>query len=159
LILLSLLNKLGLILNVGLGGVFVMKAGKAKQHVMRDFSTTPINTDDEVNEWLKFYDMSAPLIAVGTLVSSDPVRFMLDYIFLLQVSSYKLLQIMLSLIILIIQARIGPNLIYFCQLPNYCFIFRALICVFSISIVSATTVKLDIITLTLNLKSRTTTHI
>jgi len=50
-----------------------MKAGKAKQHVMRDFSSTPINTDEEVNNWLKFYDMSAPLIAVGTLVSTDPV--------------------------------------------------------------------------------------
>jgi Domain of Unknown Function (DUF1907) len=52
-----------------------MKAGKAKQHVMRDFSSTPINTDEEVNNWLKFYDMSAPLIAVGTLVSTDPVIY------------------------------------------------------------------------------------
>lgn len=59
---------------LGLGGVFIMKAGKAKQHVMRDFSSTPINTDEEVNNWLKFYDMSAPLIAVGTLVSTDPVN-------------------------------------------------------------------------------------
>ncbi|KAF4521510.1 hypothetical protein B566_EDAN001810 [Ephemera danica] len=57
---------------VGLGGVFLMKEGKAKQHVMRDFSKEPINSDEEVNEWLKFFDMSAPLVAVGTLVSADP---------------------------------------------------------------------------------------
>lgn len=57
---------------VGLGGTFLLKEGKAKQHVMPDFSPTPINTDDEVNNWLRFYNMSAPLIAVGTLASADP---------------------------------------------------------------------------------------
>ena len=57
----------------GLGGAFLLKEGKAKQHIMPDFSKKPINTDEEVNEWLHFYNMSAPLIAVGTLVSSDPV--------------------------------------------------------------------------------------
>lgn len=57
---------------VGLGGTFLLKEGKAKQHIMPDFSKKPINTDEEVNEWLHFYNMSAPLIAVGTLVSSDP---------------------------------------------------------------------------------------
>ncbi|KAJ9584126.1 hypothetical protein L9F63_021535 [Diploptera punctata] len=57
---------------VGLGGTFLLKEGKAKQHIMPDFSKTPINTDEEVNEWLHFYNMSAPLIAVGTLVSCDP---------------------------------------------------------------------------------------
>ncbi|KAL7015180.1 hypothetical protein ACKWTF_016325 [Chironomus riparius] len=54
---------------VGVGGVFLLKKGKAKQHVMDDFSKTPINTEDELNNWLKFYDMSAPLIAVGTFVT------------------------------------------------------------------------------------------
>lgn len=57
---------------VGLGGTFLLKEGKARQHVMPDFSTTPLHTDDDVNSWLKFYNMSAPLIAVGTLVSADP---------------------------------------------------------------------------------------
>jgi hypothetical protein len=56
---------------VGLGGVFLLKEGKAKQHVMRDFSKTPINTDEELNNWLKFYNMSAPLVTVGTLINSD----------------------------------------------------------------------------------------
>lgn len=58
---------------LGLGGTFLLKEGKARQHVMPDFSTTPLHTEDDVNSWLKFYNMSAPLIAVGTLVSADPV--------------------------------------------------------------------------------------
>jgi hypothetical protein len=53
--------------------VFLLKEGKAKQHVMRDFSKTPINTDEELNNWLKFYNMSAPLVTVGTLINSDHV--------------------------------------------------------------------------------------
>ncbi|KAJ3643942.1 hypothetical protein Zmor_026622 [Zophobas morio] len=56
---------------VGLGGVFLLKEGKAKQHVMRDFSKTPINTDEKLNNWLKFYNMSAPLVTVGTLINND----------------------------------------------------------------------------------------
>lgn len=59
---------------VGLGGAFLLKQGKAKQHVMRDFSKTPINTDEEVNQWLKFFNMSAPLVALGTLTNGDGVR-------------------------------------------------------------------------------------
>ncbi|XP_070496607.1 ester hydrolase C11orf54 homolog [Chironomus tepperi] len=56
---------------VGVGGVFLIKTGKVKQHVMNDFSKSPINTEDELNNWLKFYDMSAPLIAVGTFVTDE----------------------------------------------------------------------------------------
>lgn len=58
---------------IGLGGAFVLKNGKAKQHVMPDFSTTPIHTDAEVDQWLKFYEMSGPLVALGTLISGDYV--------------------------------------------------------------------------------------
>nr|CAI5837138.1 unnamed protein product [Callosobruchus analis] len=57
---------------VGLGGVFLLKEGKAKQHVMRDFSKMRIETEEQLNNWLKFYNMSAPLIALGTLVNCDP---------------------------------------------------------------------------------------
>ncbi|XP_074030692.1 ester hydrolase C11orf54 homolog isoform X3 [Leptinotarsa decemlineata] len=56
---------------VGLGGVFLLKEGKAKQHVMRDFSKTPIENEEQLNKWLKFFNMSAPLIALGTLVNGD----------------------------------------------------------------------------------------
>nr|BAN20564.1 conserved hypothetical protein [Riptortus pedestris] len=56
---------------VGVGGAFLLKSGKALQHVMPDFSKSPLNSDEELNKWLEFYSMSAPLVAVGTLVSSD----------------------------------------------------------------------------------------
>lgn len=55
----------------GLGGVFLIKNGKAHQHVMRDFSKTPIYTEDELNTWLKFYEMPGTLIAVGTLITAE----------------------------------------------------------------------------------------
>ncbi|KAG8225264.1 hypothetical protein J437_LFUL006497 [Ladona fulva] len=57
---------------VGFGGTFLIKEGTAKHHVMPDFSPTPINNDDELNNWLKFYNFSAPLISVGTFVTADP---------------------------------------------------------------------------------------
>ena len=39
---------------------------------MPDFSPCPINNDEEVNKWLKFYSMSAPLTVLSVLISSDP---------------------------------------------------------------------------------------
>ncbi|XP_011503427.1 PREDICTED: uncharacterized protein LOC105366625 [Ceratosolen solmsi marchali] len=56
---------------VGLGGSFVIKEGKVKQHVMPDFSDKPLNNLQELNNWLHFYDMTAPLIAVGTFISAE----------------------------------------------------------------------------------------
>lgn len=58
---------------VGLGGAFLIKEGKVKQHVMRDFSKTPLENEEALNNWLKFYNMSAPLVAVGTLINGDGV--------------------------------------------------------------------------------------
>lgn len=57
----------------GLGGVFLLKQGKAKQHVMSDFSKTPICTEDELHEWMNYYEMPATLINLGTLVTNDAV--------------------------------------------------------------------------------------
>lgn len=48
-----------------------MKKGSARQHVMRDFSKTPIHTEEQLNDWLKFYEMPATLIALGTLVTDE----------------------------------------------------------------------------------------
>jgi len=56
---------------VGLGGVFILKAGKAKQHVMDQFSETPLHTEDDLNKWLTFHEMPAPLIAVGTMITNE----------------------------------------------------------------------------------------
>lgn len=59
----------------GLGGVFLLKRGAAKQHVMRDFSPTPLRDETELNAWLKFHEMPATLIAVGTLITADAVKY------------------------------------------------------------------------------------
>lgn len=56
---------------VGLGGCFLMKEGKAKQHVMDQFSKTPLHTEEDLNKWLTFHEMPAPLIAVGTMVTNE----------------------------------------------------------------------------------------
>lgn len=56
---------------VGLGGVFVMKTGKAQLHVMPCFSETPLKTDEDVNNWLQFYEMSAPLICLSVFYNQD----------------------------------------------------------------------------------------
>ncbi|XP_063228116.1 ester hydrolase C11orf54 homolog isoform X2 [Bacillus rossius redtenbacheri] len=57
--------------SVGLGGVFVLKEGKAQLHVAPQYSKTPLHSDQDLIDWLKFFDMSPPLVAVGTLVSED----------------------------------------------------------------------------------------
>ena len=55
-----------------LGGVFVIKKGKARLQVMPDFSKTPLKTREEVNEWLRYFDMSAPLVCLSVFHSYDP---------------------------------------------------------------------------------------
>eukprot|EP00795_Rhopilema_esculentum_P013893 gene13893-4841_t len=57
---------------VGMGGVFIIHKGKANLHVMPDFSQLPLKSDNDVKEWLKFYESSSPLICLSVLVSSDP---------------------------------------------------------------------------------------
>ncbi|XP_037944900.1 ester hydrolase C11orf54 homolog [Teleopsis dalmanni] len=56
---------------VGMGGIFLIKKGNVHQHVMRDFSKTPLNSEEELNNWLKFYNMPAQLNAVGTLITHE----------------------------------------------------------------------------------------
>ncbi|XPS67784.1 hypothetical protein M3J09_000082 [Ascochyta lentis] len=57
---------------ISLGGVFLISEGKAKLHVMPDFSPTPLITDEQKEEWLKFYEMVAPLVCLSVLHSHDP---------------------------------------------------------------------------------------
>ncbi|XP_059145588.1 ester hydrolase C11orf54 homolog [Physella acuta] len=59
---------------VGLGGTFLLQTGKANIHVMPDFATTALETDAQTDEWLRFYEMDAPLIHVGEVVSADPEK-------------------------------------------------------------------------------------
>ncbi|XP_077030097.1 ester hydrolase C11orf54 homolog isoform X1 [Agelaius phoeniceus] len=58
---------------VGMGGTFIIQKGKAKIHIMPpEFSACPLNTDEDVNNWLKFFEMKAPLICQPVIVSRDP---------------------------------------------------------------------------------------
>ena len=41
---------------VGLGGVFLVQEGRIKIHVMPDFSCTPLQTEEDVSNWLNFYE-------------------------------------------------------------------------------------------------------
>lgn len=54
---------------ISLGGVFIISKGKAKLHIMPDFSPTPLVTDEQKQEWLKFYDTEAPLVCLSVLHS------------------------------------------------------------------------------------------
>ncbi|KAI2664328.1 hypothetical protein H4Q32_002505 [Labeo rohita] len=59
--------------SVALGGTFVLQKGKAKIHIMpREFSACPLNTNEDVNNWLKHFEVSAPLIFQTVMVSKDP---------------------------------------------------------------------------------------
>ncbi|XP_065656468.1 ester hydrolase C11orf54 homolog [Hydra vulgaris] len=56
---------------VGIGGVFIIKSGKAKIHVMPDFSCSPLNTKEDVDNWLRFFEMSSPLICLSVFYNID----------------------------------------------------------------------------------------
>ncbi|XP_033219087.1 ester hydrolase C11orf54 homolog [Belonocnema kinseyi] len=56
---------------VGLGGTFLVKKGKVQQSAMKQFFEKPANTPEEKNSHIQLYEMSAPLVAVGTFVSAE----------------------------------------------------------------------------------------
>jgi hypothetical protein len=56
---------------VAVGGAFVIEEGTAKLHVMPDFDPPPV--DDDVDAWLKYFEMKAPLVCLSVFVSHDPV--------------------------------------------------------------------------------------
>jgi hypothetical protein len=57
---------------ISMGGVFVIRKGKANLHVMPDFSKTPLKSRDEVNNWLRYFHMDAPLTCLSVFHSHDP---------------------------------------------------------------------------------------
>jgi len=56
---------------VAMGGVFLIESGRAKFHVMPDFPSQPFACDADVDDWLHFYDFSAPLTVVSAFISED----------------------------------------------------------------------------------------
>lgn len=62
---------------VSLGGVFVIKKGKAVFHVMPDFppeEALPFASRDAVSEWLTFHRFAAPMVCLSMLHSADPEK-------------------------------------------------------------------------------------
>ena len=57
---------------VAVGGTFLLTNGKAKLHVMPGFSCSPLHTEDDINNWLRFHEMSGPLTHTSVFVSKDP---------------------------------------------------------------------------------------
>nr|VZI04180.1 unnamed protein product [Spirometra erinaceieuropaei] len=57
---------------VALGGVFVLENSRGRFHVMPDFPKEPVDSPAKISSWLKFYEMSPPVMGVGTIVSHDP---------------------------------------------------------------------------------------
>ncbi|XP_050447606.1 ester hydrolase C11orf54 homolog [Cataglyphis hispanica] len=56
---------------IGLGGTFVMKNGRARTHVMPYSWNHQLNTGEDINDWLHYSDLKAPLVAVGTFISNS----------------------------------------------------------------------------------------
>jgi len=57
---------------IGLGGIFTMKAGRFKAHVMPDFKDSVMEDGPEVNEWLEFFEFDSNATFLSVLVSQDP---------------------------------------------------------------------------------------
>ena len=55
-----------------MGGTFLQVAGEVKYHVMPDFSPCPLDSDDKVSQWLRFYTFGAPFVNMATFISKDP---------------------------------------------------------------------------------------
>ena len=56
---------------VGLGGVFMIKSGKANLHIMPPDNPKPLETDEDIQEWLTFHEMSAPLVCLSVFYNKD----------------------------------------------------------------------------------------
>ncbi|CAD6193719.1 unnamed protein product [Caenorhabditis auriculariae] len=57
---------------VSLAGLFIIQKGKAKLHVMPDFPGCPFESNEEVDKWLRYFEMEAPLVCASILHSYDP---------------------------------------------------------------------------------------
>jgi len=56
---------------IGLAGVFNIATGKIKSHVMPDFPSCDLLHQKQVDEWLRFYEMKAPLTCLSVFINND----------------------------------------------------------------------------------------
>lgn len=60
---------------ISLGGVFLVKSGRARYHVMPDFPSEqdlPFRDRQGVEEWLTYHEFDAPMVCLSVLHSADP---------------------------------------------------------------------------------------
>ncbi|KAH7320657.1 hypothetical protein B0I35DRAFT_427550 [Stachybotrys elegans] len=60
---------------VSLGGVFLVKSGRARFHIMPDFPSQdqlPFRDRGQVEEWLTYHDFAAPVVCLCVMHSADP---------------------------------------------------------------------------------------
>ncbi|PIC28115.1 hypothetical protein B9Z55_020137 [Caenorhabditis nigoni] len=57
---------------VSLAGQFIIHSGQAKLHVMPHFPGCPFENNEEVDKWLNYFTMSAPLVCTTVMHSYDP---------------------------------------------------------------------------------------
>ena len=65
--------------SIGFGGVFCVQKGQVKIHVMPEYSTKPLSSDADVENWLNFYKMDAAFTCFSVFVSRDPVIAFFSY--------------------------------------------------------------------------------
>ncbi|SMR48367.1 unnamed protein product [Zymoseptoria tritici ST99CH_1E4] len=71
----ALFDKYGDAHPISIGGVFVMKTGKAQFHVMPDFPPAeqfPWTQGSQVNDWLTWHEFIAPIVCLTVFHSADP---------------------------------------------------------------------------------------
>jgi hypothetical protein len=62
---------------VSMGGMFLIKTGKARFHVMPDFPSKdqlPFKSREEVDDWLTYHDFEAPMVCLTVFHSADPEK-------------------------------------------------------------------------------------
>jgi len=57
---------------VSMGGVFVINQGRANLHVMPDFPQQPFRDRADVDKWIRYYEMNAPIVCLSVFHSFDP---------------------------------------------------------------------------------------
>ena len=56
---------------VSMGGVFLYRGGRAKLHIMPEFSKVPLQSIEEVKNWLNFYEFDGPLCCLTAFHSAN----------------------------------------------------------------------------------------
>jgi hypothetical protein len=64
---------------VSLGGVFLVRSGTARYHIMPDFpkeKDLPFKDRKQVEDWLSYHDFDGPIVCLSVLHSADPDKTM-----------------------------------------------------------------------------------